>query len=241
MNLQEGIKYIYSKSMKREELINPFFLYCLLSDVCKNSFDAKKELDIYWKVIRVINIYKTLLTEGIEDGLVILKKDYFKIKDNVDILDYKRCVIYTVNSIYPDYFKIKKINKQALNMLYGFEINNKELIKFKANRKEVVIPKDVKVIKPYAFNGQNKIEKIVIPSSVEIIHSYAFNNLPNLKKVELADVEIIDKYAFNNCDRVVITCINNFCKGELWNKNWNVINNKGILPKRSKVIYKSIK
>ena len=241
MNLQEGLIYAYSTKNNDKEIINPFLLYCRLSDVCSDSFLNKQDLEVYRNIINKINIFDILISYGIDDGLIKLRYKYQEHKNNIELDDYKRCVRYTVNCINPSYFNIQKTNKKALNMLYGFEIKDGELIEFKSNRKEVVIPNNVKIIKSFAFDGQDRIERIFIPKSVDIIRSFAFNNLSNLKEVILEDVEVIEKLAFNLCKNATIICKDNYCRKKSWDVFFDVYDRKPFIPRRCKVKYKSIK
>ena len=68
------------------------------------------------------------------------------------------------------------------------------------NLTEVEIPKSVKNIEQYAFNGCGNLEEVTIPGGVQSTGDNAFAHCSSLKQVIISDgVEIIGRSAFDGC------------------------------------------
>lgn len=84
-------------------------------------------------------------------------------------------------------------SSNPLNKGAKLYLNNKELT-------ELVIPKDIKQVNNYAFNGCNSLIKINIGDDVTSIGLSAFNNCSSLTSVMIgAGVTTIGKEAFRSC------------------------------------------
>lgn len=108
MTFLESLQHVYKHRKNDEEIINSFYLYSRLSDIKKDTIKDAQLTLLYWKVISQINIPSVLMSEGIIEGLAILKSLYFELK-GVHFNDYKICVYYTVKMLNPNYeFKRKE-------------------------------------------------------------------------------------------------------------------------------------
>lgn len=80
----------------------------------------------------------------------------------------------------------------------GFDIQNKVLVKYTGEEKNVVIPDGVKSIGDGAFLANDTIETVVIPDGVKKIGEMAFHDCANLKSVTMTDsVTEIKRHAFS--------------------------------------------
>ena len=68
MKLEDALTYLYTSHIDKNEIINPFFLYSQLSDICNDTFKNKEEVKMYWKVISNVNIYEYLIDNGVTLG-----------------------------------------------------------------------------------------------------------------------------------------------------------------------------
>lgn len=67
---------------------------------------------------------------------------------------------------------------------------------------DVVVPKSVVEIAPYAFSGCN-MKSISLPESIEKIGEYCFNSCPNLEVIIIpGKVKEIKRNCFNDCDKL---------------------------------------
>ena len=108
MNFIESLKYIYQNRKDNNEIINPFYVYCQLSDLCNTSYEDVEKVKQYWKITSKINIADVLLQNGIDEGLKILKNLYFEIS-GIKFNEYKECVYYSVKALDANYkFKTKE-------------------------------------------------------------------------------------------------------------------------------------
>lgn len=82
----------------------------------------------------------------------------------------------------------------------GFEIRNKELIKYSGKDRDVSIPSSVTSIRKHAFLGCDSLESVTIPNSVTFIDEQAFCVCRALKRVTIpSSVEEISIHMFSNC------------------------------------------
>ena len=61
---------------------------------------------------------------------------------------------------------------------------------------DIVIPMDVKEIKPYTFYMYKRLLSVELHDKITLIGAYAFNSCENLKKINLDNVKHIDNFAF---------------------------------------------
>jgi hypothetical protein len=79
-----------------------------------------------------------------------------------------------------------------LSYAHRLILNDKEIV-------DLVIPKEIKEVKDYTFDGCD-IETVTFHDAIERIGSRAFNNCKNLKSVELPlSIKTIGTYAFYGC------------------------------------------
>lgn len=75
-----------------------------------------------------------------------------------------------------------------------------ELLGYKGDGKEVVIPEGVKKIAFGVFLDRDNIEKVVLPESLEDVGEYVFFGCASLKEVEIPNkVKKIGRLAFGDC------------------------------------------
>lgn len=79
-----------------------------------------------------------------------------------------------------------------------FEIKNGVLMKYKGNKKHVIIPDKVSDIADKAFAGKEFVTKITVPGSIKEIQYTYFDECINLKEVVLLDgVEVLGIHCFS--------------------------------------------
>lgn len=95
----------------------------------------------------------------------------------------------------------------AYNIL---EDNTIEITKYNGKRKNVIIPNVidgyiVSSIGEFAFSGNYRVKSIVMPKDLKYIKKYAFNNCSNLKYVSFEGEQLlsIGNYAFNSCKSLI--------------------------------------
>ena len=75
---------------------------------------------------------------------------------------------------------------------------------------DLVIPNDVKIIKPYSFPLYNALMSVTIPESIEEIGEYAFYSCYKLTNLTIAEgVKKIGEYAFCDCNSITSVLIPN--------------------------------
>ena len=78
------------------------------------------------------------------------------------------------------------------------------LIRYAGRDCNPVIPKHIKTIGDYAFDGNDTIEEIILPDSVTKIGKYAFKDCSNLREVTLPDtLTSIGTSAFVGCEKLM--------------------------------------
>ena len=68
MDFKDALKEIVSKS-KKDNLKNPFFIYSMLSDLCKSNYEKKDVVKKYYLICKQMNFYQIFLHRN--------KKNYF--------------------------------------------------------------------------------------------------------------------------------------------------------------------
>ena len=81
-----------------------------------------------------------------------------------------------------------------------WDIQNQVLVKYKGNKREVVIPEGIVKIEKQAFLQNQYICEVKIPESVRDIGESAFGGCTNLRKIHLPDsINSVGYYAFRGC------------------------------------------
>lgn len=84
----------------------------------------------------------------------------------------------------------------------GFNIKNNTLLFYieEPGVEEVVVPKHVKTIEPFAFKGCKNIKSIVLPDGLKTIRESTFSECNNLEHINIpSTVTRIHKFAFYKC------------------------------------------
>ncbi len=69
--------------------------------------------------------------------------------------------------------------------------------------KEIVLPKNIKILNNYLFKGCSALTSIVLPESVEEIREHAFADCVSLKEISMPEsMELISNNAFLNCSNL---------------------------------------
>ena len=102
-----------------------------------------------------------------------------------------------------------------------FNIKEGNLIKYRGNEKDVIIPGCVNSIQDKAFYGCNLVENVTISNNVKNIGSDAFSGCTALTSITIPDsVESIGWWAFHGCRKLTI-----YCEAESkpigWSSYWN--------------------
>ena len=61
MEFKEGLNYVYQTRTRDEELVDPFMLYCKLSDLCGSRFEDKRKVETFYNVDKRVNLVKAVL------------------------------------------------------------------------------------------------------------------------------------------------------------------------------------
>ena len=85
MDFKDAFKLIVSKGQE-VSLKDPFFVYSLLSDLCKSSYEKKNIVKKFYQINKQVNLYKILLQNGLDLGLRVILNDY-KLVNNIVSLD----------------------------------------------------------------------------------------------------------------------------------------------------------
>lgn len=259
MKLKEALSVAYNKKVHEVELTDPFLLYSILSDYCTRTFEGRREVKIYWSVIKRVNIFSTLLEYNYERAIEILGRDYYLVCENTSLNAYKTCVFLTCVAMYPSVFD-KEGGKEKFESLFEYKSKNKKmtqldkllkekykaqspydivdgvLIKYTGKEKDLVIPPEVKIIKMYAFNNLSGLNSVVIPETVEVVEPYAFNDNRNLTSITIAPyVRNVGDFAFWGSPNVRIIC-KTYDRSN-WGRYWNAYARKDNLYKLSYAKY----
>ena len=91
-------------------------------------------------------------------------------------------------------------NMRQKPVVDGFVLDEDEIVKYKGDSKDIVIPSGVTKIADSAFSGCDFIESVVIPDGVTEIGSSTFSGCRALKNIKIPDsVTEIDRCAFKGC------------------------------------------
>ena len=80
MDFKDAFKLIVSKGQE-VSLKDPFFVYSLLSDLCKSSYEKKDMVKKYYKLSKHINFYQIFLQNGLDLGLRVILGSYKLVKN----------------------------------------------------------------------------------------------------------------------------------------------------------------
>ena len=82
-----------------------------------------------------------------------------------------------------------------------FEISRDGMLwAYHGNTRNVVIPKNVRVIRSYAFSGNTVIQSVTIPESVTAIEAEAFYRCRQLREIFIPErVSTIGENVFSGC------------------------------------------
>lgn len=226
MEFKEILIIMYSKLKDKNAIRDPFFLYSLMSDYCNKDFLTKDLCHKYLELNKKIDFVNIILDNGSKKSLDILHDKYRELKEFISLEDYKICIKSTILMIDNNYAFTTKVEKKINNPKIvvenpGFQIVNKELIKYTAHQKTVVIPNGVERLKYKCITDNKDVQKIIIPRSVKKIDYLVFENLPNLKEIYISrGVNNIEDYAFGGCNFPIIRC-EDVIKPKYWSKKWN--------------------
>lgn len=77
----------------------------------------------------------------------------------------------------------------------------------------VEVPKSVKKIDSFAFNGCSSLISVILPNSITTIEEGTFSNCSSLVSITIpSTVTTIEKWAFNNCTALAFVIITNSVK-----------------------------
>ena len=255
MKLKEALITVYNNKQHQVEITDPFLLYSILSDYCTKTFEGRREIRIYWSVIKRVNIFDTLLEFNYERAIEILSRDYYLVCQDTSLNAYKKCIFLTCQAMYPSVFDTEN-GKEKFESLFTRESKNKKktqlekllkekhkqeslyhvvdgvLIKYTGKEKHIVIPPEVQVIKMYAFNNLSGLESVVIPPTVMVVEPYAFNDNKNLKNLTIEPfVSNVGDFAFWGSPNLRITC-KTYDRSK-WGRYWNAYTRKDNLYRLS--------
>ena len=80
MDFKEAFKVVVSKGNEKS-LKDPFYIYSLLSDLCKSSYEKKDIVKKYFQINKYINLYQTFLQNGLDLGLRVILGSYKLVKN----------------------------------------------------------------------------------------------------------------------------------------------------------------
>ena len=104
----------------------------------------------------------------------------------------------------------KKLDEDRSSELEDFKIENKTLVKYRENYKNVVIPDVVTSIGDQAFEWRSNLTSITIPNGVTSVGKCAFGDCTNLKEITIPNgVKSIGLAAFRNCSSLTSITIPN--------------------------------
>lgn len=99
MNFIQAIRYLYQNKTSDEELLDPFLLYCKMSDLCGASYEDKRKVSLFYQINKRINMVdailkndKTIHSKHTQVADLLSEKSYQRLLDSVKsvlLLDYK--------------------------------------------------------------------------------------------------------------------------------------------------------
>lgn len=101
MDFKEAFKVVVSKGNEKS-LKDPFYIYSLLSDLCKSSYEKKDIVKKYFQINKYINLYQTFLQNGLDLGLKLAKSCYKNVKNIISYDIYELLVNDILESIEGD-------------------------------------------------------------------------------------------------------------------------------------------
>lgn len=150
---------------------NPGYLQILLGNNVNNLRDIR-----FLKLIGPIN--------GLDFPII---KSLFSEQDrSYDIsVDLSECVIVAGDKNPFEYYGWKPLERYEDIFLYGEIPSN--VFTNAVNLKEIILPKELKIIGASAFEGCKNLKKIIIPNSVEEINRKAFYNCLGIEELQIND------------------------------------------------------
>lgn len=142
MNINQAMVALYSNESDKKRLNDWFYSYCVLADLCHETFEDVRLVKIYRAVSQKIMLFDTLLDYGIEKGLDSLKsafkENYNGICEVCELLDYKKIVFAVVSAIDPSYtVSVKKKRTPQQQLSYDVCTEAAKQQKKKRNKKQL--------------------------------------------------------------------------------------------------------
>lgn len=138
MNINQAMAVLYSNERDKSRLSNWFYSYCVLADLCHDTFEDVRLVKIFRSISQKILLFDTLLDYGIETGLDCLKKGYNDnlngICDVCEFADYKKIVFAVVSAIDPSY-KVSIKKKRNPQEQLSYEICTEAIKQHKRKKK----------------------------------------------------------------------------------------------------------
>ena len=66
MNFREGLNYVYKNRSSDLELIDPFVLFCRLSDLCSSSFEDKHKVVLFYQIDKKIKVVQSIINNDFD-------------------------------------------------------------------------------------------------------------------------------------------------------------------------------
>lgn len=95
----EALYQVVKNTPNNEHLFNPFHVYAMLSDFCKESLIDKGMVKRYYFVNQRVNFYELFVTYGVDWGEEIIRNKYVDVSDLVSKEEFQTFILDTRLSI----------------------------------------------------------------------------------------------------------------------------------------------
>ena len=99
MNFREGLLCIYKNRQTDGEIMDPFYLYCRLSDLSSSSYEDEKKVELFYAVDKRLCIFETLIKYG-KKGEEELLNSYMVVSELLNEDSFKKliqCAVWVMN------------------------------------------------------------------------------------------------------------------------------------------------
>ena len=112
MNFKQALNYIYNNRRSDTELLDPFALYCKLSDLCASSYQDKDKVALFYQINRKINIIQLIMDDNFD-----VQSSYLAVEDLVSFESFKGLVKTVKTVLGMECVEVEKIQVKPKNVV----------------------------------------------------------------------------------------------------------------------------